>query len=69
MTLQQTSTGDFDGTGTQTITQNSGGQVIYLSATSTEVGEANAPVVVLTGSGTRRLQKFREPECKYQCNT
>ncbi|MEI2750128.1 MAG: PKD-like domain-containing protein [Ferruginibacter sp.] len=48
----------FDGTGTQTVTQNSGSQVIYLSATSTEVGETNAPVVVLAGSGSGGFRNF-----------
>ncbi len=42
----------FDGTGTQTITHNSGAQTIYMGVTSTEVGETNSPTVILTGPGT-----------------
>ncbi len=48
----------FDGTGTQTITHNSGTQPIYLGVTSTEVGETNSPVVVLAGAGTGGFRNF-----------
>jgi hypothetical protein len=40
----------FNGTGTQSILQNTSGQTLFLGATSTDVGETNAPTVVLGGS-------------------
>ncbi len=42
----------FNGTGTQTLTQNSGTQTIFLGVTSTDIGETNSPTVVMTGAGT-----------------
>lgn len=42
----------FDGGATQTISNNSGGQAIYLAAASTEIGEINSPMVILAGAGT-----------------
>ncbi len=48
----------FNGTGTQTITNNSGTQPIYLGATETNIGETNSPTVVLSGSGTNGFRNI-----------
>lgn len=48
----------FNGTGTQTITNNSGTQPIYLAAVTTKVGETNSPTVVLAGAGSNGFRNI-----------
>ncbi len=42
----------FDGTGTQTIDDNAGVNVIYFGSTTTNIGSANNPIVFITGNAS-----------------